>query len=152
MLRSGGEEVPTAVQAQAEAEWRQPSAPLQEPKRKTMGSVAMNAIRDGKTTGQVVEIVEAHFPDARISESSVNSYRSRLRSRGEAVSTAREATLASKGSFDLLVADLEAARAGRSAMATKADLSALESRLFRRVAWLIAAAGFAVVAALKLLS
>ncbi len=47
---------------------------------------------------------------------------------------------------------LEAARAGRSAMATKADLSALESRLFRRLAWLIATAGIAVVAALKLLS
>lgn len=168
MLRNGGEEVPTAAQAKAEAERRQPSAPPPhsrgessdlrrsapslEPKPKTVGSVAMNAIREGKTTKQVVEIVKAQFPEARISESSVNSYRSRLRSRGETVPTAREAAAAAKSSFDLLVPDLEAARAAHAAMATKADLAVLETRLVRRLAGLVIAAGIAVVAAVKLLS
>ena len=168
MLRNGGEQVPTAAQARADAERRQPSASLScprgessdwrrsapppEPKRGTVGSVAMNAIRDGKTTRQVVEIVKAHFPEARISESSVNSYRSRLRSRGEAVLTAREAAGASTTGFNLVVADLEAARAARDEMATKADLSALEARLVRRLAGLVVAAGIAVVAAVTLLS
>ncbi len=167
MLRSGGEQVPTAAQARAEAERRQPSpgprtrgeasdrrrsAPPSEPKRKTVGSVAMKAIRDGKTTKQVVEIVKAQFPEARISESAVNSYRSRLRSRGEAVPTAREASGDAIPGFDLLVADLEATKAARAAMATKADLSALETRLVRCLAGLVVAAGIAVVIAVKLLS
>ena len=167
MLRSEGEQVPTSAQARAEAERRQHSAPPRtrgeasdrrrsappsEPKRKTVGSVAMKAIRDGKTTKQVVEIVKAQFPEARISESAVNSYRSRLRSRGEAVPTAREASGDAIAGFDLLVADLEAAKAARAAMATKADLSALETRLVRRLAGLVVVAGIALVAAVKLLS
>ena len=168
MLRSGGEQVPTAAQARAEAERRQSSAPPprtrgeasdrrrsapeSEPKRKTVGSVVMNAIREGKTTRQAVAIVKAQFPEARISESAVNSYRSRLRSRGEAVPTAREASGGATAGFELLVADLEPAKAARAAMATKADLSALETRLVRRLAGLVVAAGIAVVAAAMLLS
>ena len=174
MLRSGGEPVPTAAQARAEAAHGQPStssdkrrsAPPPRPRgassdrrrsappseRETVGSVAMNAIRDGKTNRQVVEIVEARFPEARISGSSVNSYRSRLRRRGEAVLTAREATDAYTAGSGLLVAELEAARAARDEMATKADLSALEARLVRRLSGLVVAAGIAVVVAVTLLS
>lgn len=166
MLRNGGEPVPTAAQARAEAAHGQPSTSPSRPRgassdrrrsappseRETVGSVALNAIRDGKTNRQVVEIVKAHFPEARISGSSVNSYRSRLRRRGEAVLTAREATDAYSAGSGLLVADLEAARAARDEMATKADLSALEARLVRRLAGLVVAAGIAVVAAVTLLS
>ena len=167
MLRSKGEEVPTAAQARAEAKLRQPSLPRpygepddsrpsapppRPPRRKTVGSVAMDAIRKGKTTKQVVEVVKAQFPEARISEAAVNSYRSRLRRRGEAVPTAQEATDAARPGFDLLVADLEEARAARAAMATKADLSDLEIRLVRRLAALVVAAFAAVVAAVALLS
>ena len=76
MLRSKGEEVPTAAQARAEAVFRQTSPrpygepdgrrssarPPRPPKRKTVGSVAMDAIREGKTTKQVIEVVKAQFP------------------------------------------------------------------------------------------
>ncbi len=166
MLRNGGEPVPTAAQAKAEAAHRQPSTSPSRPRgassdrrrstppseRETVGSVAMNAIRDDKTNRQVVEIVKARFPEAQISGSSVNSYRSRLRRRGEAVLTAREATDAYTAGSGPLVAELEAARAARDEMATKADLSALEARLVRRLAGLVIAAGIAVVGAVTLLS
>lgn len=163
MLRSKGEEVPTAAQARAEAMLK-PSPPrpsgepddqrrsARPPKRKTVGSVAMDAIRKGKTTKQVVEAVKAQFPEARISESSVNSYRSRMRRRGEAVPSAQEASDATRAGFDLLVAGLEEARAARAVMATKADLTALEIRLVWRLAGLIAAASVAIIVAVALLS
>ena len=140
-IRNQGEDVPTEAQARFEA-GRGPTA----------GSVAMDAIRAGKTTRQVVEIVKARFPKSRISESSVNSYRSRLRGRGEEIPTAREASAAAEAGVDLLVANLEEARAARAAMATKADLAALETRLVRRVAGLIGAAVVATVVAVNLLS
>ena len=166
MLWSRGEEVPTAAQARAEAERRQLSSPCSpgEPgdrrrtasfhprKQKTVGSVAMDAIREGRTTKQVVAIVKAQFPGSRISESAVNSYRSRLRRRGEAVPTALEATDAGRAGIDLLVSGLEEAGAAPAVIATKADLSALETRLIRCIAALIVAASVAVVAAVALLS
>lgn len=149
MLWSKGEDVPTAAELRA----KQPVAPAsQKLERNTVGSVAMDAIREGRTTKQIVAIVKEQFPEARISESSVNSYRSRLRSRGEAVPTAREASAAAADGFDLLVADLEVARAVRAAMATKADLAVLETRLVRRIAGVAVAAVIAVAAAVKLLS
>lgn len=167
MLRSKGEEVPTAAQARAEAtigqassprpygnpdDGRRSAPPPRPPERKTVGSVAMDAIRKGKTTKQVMEAVRAQFPEARITASAVSSYRSRLRRRGEAVPTAQEATDAAGPGFDLLVAGLEEARAARALMPTKADLTVLETRLIRRLAGLIAAASVAVVVAILLLS
>ena len=152
MLWSRGEEVPTAAQARAEAAGKRRTAPLHPSTQKTVGSVAMDAIRQGKTTKQVVAVVKAQFPESRISESAVNSYRSRLRRRGEAVPTALEATDAGRAGVDLLVAGLEDAGAPPAVIATKADLSALETRLIRRLAALIAAASVAVVAAVALLS
>ena len=166
MLRSKGEEVPTAAQARAEAmlkpslprpfgepgDQRRSARPRRPPKRNTVGSVAMDAIRKGKTTKQVVEAVKAQFPEARISESSVNSYRSRMRRRGEAVPSAQEASDATRAGFDLLVAGLEEARAARAVMATKVDLSALEIRLVRRLAGLVAAASVAIIVAVALIS
>ena len=161
ILRNKGEEVPTAAEARAAgnpsrlpgetSDWRR-SAPPPEPKRKTVSSVAMGAIREGKTTKQVVMIVKAQFPDARISESSVNSYRSRLRGRGENVPTAREASGGAAAGFDLRVADLEEVRAARTAMATKIDLAAMEGRLTRRIAGVVVMAGIAIIVAVKMLS
>ena len=152
MLWSRGEEVPTAAQARAEAKGGRRTAPPHPSTQKTVGAVAMDAIRMGKTTKQVVAVVKAQFPESRISESAVNSYRSRLRRQGEAVPTALEATEASRAGVDLLVAGLEDAGAPPAVIATKDDLSALETRLIRRLAALIAAASVAVIAAVALLS
>ena len=151
MLRDEGEDVPTAAQARAEAEGGQP-APLRQPKRKTPGSLALDALREGKTTKQVIETVKAEFPQARITGSMVSAYRDRLRRRGEAVPTAQEANAAAAAGFDLLFADLKEAKAARAAMATKADLAAMETRLTWRIAGAAVAAGIAGAVAGRLLS
>ena len=127
-------------------------SPPRPPKRKTVGSVARDAIREGRATKQVVEVVKAQFPEARISEAAVNSCRSRLRRRGEAVPTAREASGGTAAGLDLLAADQEEAGAARAAMATKADLCVLETRLVRRLAGLVAAVTVTVVVAVVLRS
>ena len=150
MMRGAGEDVPTAMQARAEAKGSQ-SAP-RPPPRKTPGSLALDALREGRTTKQVIKAVKAEFPKARMTETMVSAYRDRLRGRGEAVPTAQEANAAAAARFDLLVADLEDARAARAAMATKADLAAMETRLAWRIAGAVVAAGIAVAAAVKLLS
>lgn len=144
MMRSAGEDVPTAAQARAEA---QPA-----PKPKTPGALALDALREGKSTKQVIEAVKAEFPQARMTGTMVSSYRDRLRGRGEAVPTAREADAAATAGFDLLVADLEEAKAARATMATKADLAAMETRLAWRIAGAVVAAGIAAGAAVTLLS
>ena len=150
MLRSQGEDVPTAAQARAEAAGQPASPP--KPKRKTESSVAMAALREGKTTRQVIEIVKAQFPDSRIKQSSVSSYRDRMRRRGEVVPSAHQANAAAAAGLDQLVEDLEEARTARAAMATKADLAAMETRLAWRIAGAMVAAGIAAAAAVKLLS
>ena len=152
ILITAGENVPTAAQARAEAKGRQSSASPRRPKRKTPGSLALDALREGKTTEQVIETVKEDFPHARMTRNMVSSYRDRLRGRGEAVPTAQEAIAASTVGFDRLVADLEEAKAARSAVATKADLVVLESRLVLRVAGLTVAAVVASAAAIALLS
>ena len=126
--------------------------PRAAPKRKTPGSLALDALREGKTTSQVIETVKAEFPEARMTRTMVSSYRDRLRGRGEDVPTAQEATAAATAGFELLVADLEEAKAARAAMVTKADLAAMETRLVWRIAGAAVAAGIAAVAAVKLLS
>ena len=151
-LRDEGEDVPTAAEARAVAEGRQAGPPPRQPKRKTPGSLALDALREGKTTKQVIEAVKAEFPQARMTGSIVSSYRDRLRGRGEAVPTAQEASAAAAAGFDLLVADLEEAKAARIAMATKDDLAAMETRLAWRIAGAAVAAGIAVAAAVRLFS
>lgn len=152
MLRDEGEDVPTAAQARAEAKGRQPAPPPRRPKRRTPGSLALDALREGKTTRQVIEAVKAGFPEVRMTGAMVSAYRDRLRGRGEAVPTAHEANAAAATSFDLLLADLKEAKAARAAMATKADLVAMETRLAWRIAGAAVAAGIAVAVAMKLLS
>ncbi len=139
MMRSAGEDVPTAMQARAAT-------------RKTPGSLALEALREGKTTKQVIEAVKARFPKARMTASMVSSYRNRLRGRGEAVPMAEEANAAAAAVSDALVANLEEAKAARAAMATKADLAAMETRLAWRIAGAVVAAGIAAAAVVKLLS
>ncbi len=151
MLIDEGEDVPTAAQARAEA-GRRTAPPPRRPKRETPGSLALDALREGKTTQQVIDTVKAEFPQARMTRTMVSSYRDRLRGRGEAVPTAREATAAAAADFNLLVADLEDARAARAAMVTKAEMAAMESRLAWRIAGGAVAAGIAAAAAVKLLS
>ena len=152
MLRDEGEDVPTAAQARAEAQGRPPTPPPRQPSRMTPGSLALDALREGKTTKQVIEIVKGEFPRARMTAAMVSSYRDRLRGRGEAVPTAQEANSAAAASFDLLVADLEEAKATRAAMATRVDLAAMETRLTWRIAGAAVAVGIAAAAVVKLLS
>lgn len=60
-----------------------------QPKR-GVGTVAKEAIRDGKTNEEALEAVQAEFPDAKTSLASINWYRNKMRSDGEKVPTARE--------------------------------------------------------------
>lgn len=60
-----------------------------EPKR-GVGTVALEAIRAGKTNDEALEAVKAEFPEAKTSLASINWYRNKLRSNGEKVPTARE--------------------------------------------------------------
>lgn len=138
-MRSTGENVPTAMQARAAT-------------RETPGSLALAALREGKTTKQVIAAVKAKFPKARMTETMVSSYRNRLRGRGEAVPRAEEANAAAAAVVDQFAKDLEDAKTARAAMATKADLAAMERRLAWSIAGAVVAAGIAAVAAVKLLA
>lgn len=60
-----------------------------EPKR-GVGTVAVEAIRAGKTNEEALEAVKAEFPEAKTSLASINWYRNKLRADGEDVPTARE--------------------------------------------------------------
>lgn len=55
-----------------------------------VGTVAMAAIRDGKTNEEALEAVRAEFPDAKTSLASINWYRNKMRHDGVDVPTARE--------------------------------------------------------------
>jgi len=55
-----------------------------------VGTVAIGALRGGKTNEETLEAVKAEFPDAKTSLASINWYRNKLRSDGEQVPTARE--------------------------------------------------------------
>lgn len=66
-----------------------------EPKR-GVGTVAIEAIRAGKTNEEALEAVKAEFPEAKTSLASINWYRNKLRSDGEKVPTARELKKAAK--------------------------------------------------------
>ena len=60
------------------------------------GTVAIEAIREGKTNEEALAAVLAEFPDAKTSLASINWYRNKLRSEGEDVPTARELKKAAK--------------------------------------------------------
>ncbi len=60
-----------------------------EPKR-GVGTVAMEAIRAGKTNEEALEAVLDEFPEAKTSLASINWYRNKLRSDGEEVPTSRD--------------------------------------------------------------
>lgn len=59
-------------------------------KKPGVGSVAIEAIRAGKTNEEALEAVKEAFPEAKTSLASINWYRNKLRSDGEEVPTARE--------------------------------------------------------------
>ena len=55
-----------------------------------VGTVALTAIRAGKTNEEALEAVRKKFPEAKTSLASINWYRNKARSDGEKVPTARE--------------------------------------------------------------
>lgn len=57
----------------------------------SIGEIAEEAIREGRTNAETLEIVRAKFPEARTSPASVAWYRARLRKIGEDVLTDIEA-------------------------------------------------------------
>jgi len=76
--------------------------PAKEPKGPTVGDVAIEAIRAGKTNEEALAAVKAKFPEAKTSMPSINWYRNKLRSEGEKVPTARELKKAAKEKADPL--------------------------------------------------
>ena len=87
------------------------------PKR-GVGTVAVEAIKAGKTNEEALEAVKAEFPDAKTSLASINWYRNKLRSDGEDVPTARGLKKAAKA---------EAAPAETSDEATAEDADDAEA-------------------------
>lgn len=63
---------------------------------RTIGEVAMEAIRAGATNQQTLAHVHKLFPDSNASAASIAWYRMTLRKEGEAVPTDREAKVAAK--------------------------------------------------------
>lgn len=59
----------------------------------SIGKVAEEAIRSGRTNQEALEIVRKKFPDAATTLASVAWYRAKLRREGEAVPTDRQARL-----------------------------------------------------------
>lgn len=55
-----------------------------------VGTVAIKALKAGKTNEEALAAVQKAFPDANTSLASVGWYRNKLRSAGEDVPTARE--------------------------------------------------------------
>lgn len=55
-----------------------------------VGTVALEAIRAGKTNEEALAAVRAEYPEAKTSLASINWYRNKARSDGEKVPTARE--------------------------------------------------------------
>lgn len=69
--------------------------------KKTIGSVAIAAIKDGKSNEEALEAVKAEFPEAKTSLASINWYRNTLRANGDkTVKTARELKKAAKAAAD----------------------------------------------------
>ncbi len=60
--------------------------------KRGVGTVAIEAIMDGKTNEEALAACRKAFPDAKTSLASINWYRNKLRVEGKKVSTARELT------------------------------------------------------------
>ncbi len=58
--------------------------------RRGVGTVAIEAIKAGKTNEDALAACQKAFPDAKTSLASINWYRNKLRSEGAKVPTARE--------------------------------------------------------------
>lgn len=56
----------------------------------TIGRVAEQALKDGLSNEEVLEAVKKAFPESSTSMASINWYRNKLRSEGEAVKTSRQ--------------------------------------------------------------
>lgn len=64
---------------------------MSEENKTTIGSVAVEAIKAGKSNEETLEAVKAEFPEAKTSLASINWYRNKLRADGDkSVKTARE--------------------------------------------------------------
>jgi len=59
-------------------------------KKVGVGSVAIEAIKAGKTNEEAFAAVKAAFPDAKTTMASINWYRNKLRGDGHDVKTSRE--------------------------------------------------------------
>lgn len=66
-------------------------------KKVTIGDVAVEAIRAGKTNQEALDAVKAKFPEAKTTLASVNWYRNKLRADGEDVPSARDLNKKAKG-------------------------------------------------------
>ena len=64
---------------------------MAEEKKEGVGSVVRQALKEGKTNEQALEIVKKRFPDANTTLQSVSWYRNDMRGKGEKVPTAKEA-------------------------------------------------------------
>ena len=68
---------------------------VKEPKR-GVGTVAVEAIRAGKTNEEALAAVKGEFPEAKTTLASVNWYRNKLRSEDKSIPTARDLKKAAK--------------------------------------------------------
>ena len=62
----------------------------EKPVKRGVGTVAMEALRAGKTNEETLAAVKAEFPDKKTTLASVNWYRNKLRQDGEKVPTSRD--------------------------------------------------------------
>lgn len=65
------------------------------PKR-GVGTAAMEAIADGKSNEEALAVVQAEFPEAKTSLSSINWYRNKMRADDKSIPTARALKKAAK--------------------------------------------------------
>lgn len=64
--------------------------------KRGVGTVAIEALRAGKTNEDALAAVQKEFPEAKTSLASINWYRNKLRSDGEDVPTSRDLKKAAK--------------------------------------------------------
>lgn len=74
---------------------------VKEPKR-GVGTVAVEAIRAGKTNDEALAAVKSEFPEAKTTLASVNWYRNKLRSEDKSIPTARDLKKTAKENADPL--------------------------------------------------
>ncbi|MEE8608967.1 MAG: hypothetical protein V3S55_15290 [Nitrospiraceae bacterium] len=71
--------------------------------KRGVGTVAIEAIRAGKTNEETLAVVKKEFPEAKTTMASINWYRNKLRGDGDkSVKTSRELKTAAKKAADPL--------------------------------------------------